>query len=100
MFASTGNKEGFPSVMTTVRVNRPEKESSLVFIQVRMDQRNTNIRKKENPAEIFQRGFEVTPTELKLVPSFHLKNWRWVQLKPYFSMVWKGFANVIQSNGI
>jgi hypothetical protein len=34
------------TVMTTVLVSRPEKESSLAFIQVLVDQRNTNIRKK------------------------------------------------------
>lgn len=33
------------TVMTTVRVSRLEKESSLFFIQERMDQQNTNIRK-------------------------------------------------------
>ena len=35
------------TVMTTVLVSLPEKESSLVFIQVRVDQWNTNIRKKK-----------------------------------------------------
>ncbi len=55
-------------MMTTVRVNRPEKESSLVFIQVRMDQRNTNIRKKKKtPLKLFNGVFSDSNSKPKAV---------------------------------